>query len=100
MTSLSPAAKQLLLALGAGATLKSHRDLDGNKQYRLHPLHAEESKAVAWQTVELLREHALIDSNKKFPAATYLLTDRGRALVTRWGQDEDDLPLTARGWRE
>ncbi|HSM55559.1 MAG TPA: hypothetical protein VK879_05320 [Candidatus Sulfomarinibacteraceae bacterium] len=98
--SLSPAAKQLLLALGSGATLKSHRDLDGNKQYRLHPLHGEASHSVEWQTVEQLREQQLIDSNKKFPAATYLLTDKGKALVTTWGKDKDDLPLTARGWRE
>lgn len=98
--SPSLAAKQLLLALGSGATLKSHRDLDGNKQYRLHPLGDDAWRVVDWQTVELLREQQLIDSNKKFPAATYLLTDTGRALVTRWGQDEDDLPLTARGWQE
>ena len=83
-----------------GATLKSHRDLDGNKQYRLHPLHGGGSVTVDWQTMDVLRDQDLIDSNKKFPAATYLLTDKGKALVADWGQDAGDLPLTARGWRE
>lgn len=49
-------------------------------------------------TVQALHERDLIDSNKKFPAATYLLTDKGKEIVTHLGQDPDDLPLTARGW--
>ena len=88
-----------MLAIAEGWTLKSHRYLDGRKEYRLHPLGDGEAEAVAWETVEALRERKLIDSNKKFPAATYLLTDRGREIVERSGLLPEQRPLTASGWR-
>lgn len=96
--------KVVLLALAAGSTLKSHRYLDGRKEYRLHPLAEEEVKTVASETMERLRERALIDSNKKFPAATYLLTDRGKAAVAQLaeqqGQETKEAgPLTTSGWQ-
>ena len=75
---LSPAQSELLQALAHGLTLKSHRDLEGRKEYRLHALDGH-SAAVAWEDVEALQSAGLIDSNKKFPAATYWLTDTGRA---------------------
>lgn len=100
---LSPAEKRVLRALVTGATLKSHRYLDGRKEYRLHPLSGEAARAVSWETVDHLREQALIDSNKKFPAATYLLTARGKALaealLAEAGSDAaGESPLTATGW--
>ena len=88
----------VLCALGAGWTLKSHRDLEGSKRYRLHSLHGETARTVAWETVASLRARNLIDSNKKFPAATYLLTDRGRDVLTALSGSDHDLPLTATGW--
>lgn len=91
--------KAVVQALAGGWTLKSHRYLDGSKEYRLHPLGDTEAIAVAWETVEALRGQALIDSNKKFPAATYLLTDRGRALAAQLAASGEELPLTASGWR-
>jgi hypothetical protein len=77
---LSEAHKRVLLALGGRCALKSHRDVEGGKVYRLHPLdgHAE---AVARSTVEYLQGHGLIDSNKKFPAATYWLTEKGKVVA-------------------
>ncbi len=77
---LTPAQVELLQAIAQGLTLKSHRDLDGHKEYRLHTL-AGQSSLIAWEDVEALQAAGLIDSNKKFPAATYWLTDRGRAQL-------------------
>ena len=63
-----------------GRTLKAHRYLDGTKEYRLHDTR-HQSETVDRQTVEALVEQGLIDSNKKFPAATYWLTSAGRAQL-------------------
>ncbi len=95
---LSEAERHVLLALAAGWVLKSHRELDGSKVYKLHPLDEQEPQPVSWETMDRLREAGLIDSNKKFPAATYLLTDRGREVVSRLGDGDGTLPLTASGW--
>jgi hypothetical protein len=75
---LTSAQIELLQAIADGLTLKSHRDLEGHKEYRLHALHGL-ATLVAWEDVEALQAAGLIDSNKKFPAATYWLTDSGRA---------------------
>lgn len=75
---LTPTQVELLQAIANGLALKSHRDLEGNKQYRLHTL-AGQSMIVAWEVVEGLQSVGLIDSNKKFPSATYWLTGTGRA---------------------
>lgn len=93
---LSDAQKELLRALMAGATLKSHRDLDGQKSYRLHPLQGQAQEVPDAVVAGLKRQH-LIDSNQKFPAATYLLTEKGRGLAE--GLAESSLkPLTARNY--
>lgn len=97
---MTPAERHLLRTLAAGWTLKAHRTLDGEKKYRLHPLHEEQPQQVEQEAVESLREQGLIDSNKKFPAATYLLTDKGRQALIELGEDVENLPLTARGWQE
>lgn len=75
---LIPAQVELLQAIASGSTLKSHRDLEGHKEYRLHTLDGQ-SLIVAWEHVEALQSAGLIDSNKKFPSAAYWLTDAGRA---------------------
>ena len=75
---LIPAQVELLQAIANGLTLKSHRDLEGRKEYRLHALDGH-STLVPWKDVEALHSAGLIDSNKKFPAATYWLTAAGRA---------------------
>ncbi len=72
---LTPAQRELLIAMRDGATLKIHRDLDGHKTHLLHPLHAG-PHPVASSLVESLRDLGLIQSNLKFPAATYILTDK------------------------
>ena len=70
----------MLQAMSGGWTLKAHRYLDGRKEYRLHSL-AGETTVVAPKTVQALADSGQIDSNKKFPAATFWLTDKGRAAV-------------------
>jgi hypothetical protein len=78
---LTPAQVELLQAIANGLTLKSHRDLEGHKEYRLHTLDGQ-AALVAWEVVEALQSAGLIDSNKKFPAATYWLTNSGRAHLS------------------
>ncbi len=77
---LSEAHKKVLQALADGWSLKSHRYLSGVKVYQLHPLDGA-PQTVERSTVDFLCEHHLIDSNKKFPSATYWLTEAGRELI-------------------
>jgi uncharacterized protein YjhX (UPF0386 family) len=78
--TLSIAEQQVLRALIQGCTLKSHRYLDGQKVCQLHPLDGP-PQTVDKAVVDSLKRRQLIDSNKKFPAATYLLTDRGKEMA-------------------
>lgn len=66
--------------MSSGSTLKAHRYLDGTKEYRLHTIDRP-AEIVERSIVELLQEQGLIDSNKKFPTATYWLTEAGRARL-------------------
>lgn len=77
---LSQTQQYALLALASGHFLKSHRDVDGRKVYRLHALDGTH-QPLRRATVEALSERGLIDSNKKFPAATYWLTEAGKRAV-------------------
>ena len=77
---LSTTQRYIICAIYQGSTLKSHRYLDGKKVYRLHPLDGP-AKGVNRLSVQVLRLRGLIHSNQKFPAATYLLTEKGRRLA-------------------
>ncbi len=79
---LSPPQRALLRVLLDGATLKAHRYLDGTKMHQLHALDGTTTD-VPESLVEALKRRRLIESNKKFPAATYLLTERGRRVGQR-----------------
>ena len=79
---LSPNQEKLLLDIATGGTLKAQRDLEGNKRYWLRELNGEQH-AILDQDIEILKRAQLIDSNMKFPAATYLLTDNGSRFVER-----------------
>ncbi len=74
---LTAAQNHVLRALAAGCALKSHRHLDGRKEYRLHPLDIA-SVDVAVDVMTFLKDHDLIESNKKFPVASYVLTQKGK----------------------
>jgi len=82
---LTNSQKQLLLAIADGNFLKAHRDVDGGKVYKLHPLEGE-AQTVASAEVEALYQARLIDSNKKFPAATFWLTEKGKETIARLRQ--------------
>ena len=77
---LSTPQKQLLQALANGLRLKDHRDLDGRKTYVLHQAD-DTGTPVAASDVEALVDAGLISSNKKFPAATYWLTEAGKQVA-------------------
>lgn len=80
MPDLTPNQRALLVAMAAGHRLKDHRDIDGHKRYALHQ--ADDAEApIDPADVEALVEAGLISSNKKFPAATYWLTEAGRAIA-------------------
>jgi hypothetical protein len=78
--------RTLLGALLGGCHLKVHRTVDGTKTYRLHGLQPadEPGQAAACgqelpaARVEFLEHGGYLQSNMKFPAATLLLTERGR----------------------
>jgi hypothetical protein len=79
---ISAEQRDILNAIANGWTLKAHRYVDGRKEYRLHPLRGE-AAAVSPAAVAALVQAGLIDSNKKFPAATFWLTERGRGTAPR-----------------
>jgi hypothetical protein len=83
------AQRDLVRAMRDGATLKVHRDLDGHKTLLLHPL-AGDPLPIPADLVESLRGAGFIQSNLKFPAATYVLTDRALdALATLEGDTDE-----------
>lgn len=88
------AERALLTALLGGAVLKAHRDLDGTKIHKLHQPN-QSPIVVNESTVRRLEQQQLIQSNLKFPAATYLLTEQGAALA-REHAGEQGAPLTVR----
>ena len=79
--------RRILGALGQGWALKSHRYLDGTKTFRLH------APDGAWETVSAgavarLQRRRLLQTNHKFPAGTFLLTDKGRELAARLSRQD------------
>jgi hypothetical protein len=70
---LSQAQREILEAMTRGELLRSHRDIEGNKAFRLHQTGGQ-WRPVNADDVHKLRAAGLIDSNKKFPVATFWLT--------------------------
>jgi hypothetical protein len=89
---LSNVHEYILHALIDGATLKAHRYLDGAKLYKLHPLDGP-AEPVERETVDHLKQQGLIKSNMKFPAATYLLTEKGKEVAISVA-DPERMPLS------
>jgi len=77
---LSSADYELMSQLSHGWTLKSHRNIDGEKRYALYDLEGGES-AVEYAQVQKLLKLKIISTNQKFPAATFLLTNLGQKLT-------------------
>jgi hypothetical protein len=80
--SLSAEQQRVLRLMAEGWTLKAHRYLDGRKVYQLHAL-AGGAQPVRAATVEALVAAGLLDSNKKFPAATFWLTPAARQQLAK-----------------
>ncbi len=78
---LTPAQGQHLAAMLQGQSLKSHRDIDGRKVYKLHDLEGT-SVVIAPDRVESLRQAGYMETNHKFPVATYWLTESGKAAAS------------------
>jgi hypothetical protein len=93
---LSKLHQKVLRRLIEGCTLKSHRYLDGQKIYKLHPLGGP-PEIIDKTTIDFLKKHHLIDSNQKFPAATYLLTNKGQELATSLSNAKTS-PLSAKNY--
>jgi hypothetical protein len=74
---------QVLAALQTGHHLKVHRTVDGQKAYRLHRADGSVAGAVSAATVDGLERGGFVESNMKFPAATFLLTEKGGAAAAR-----------------
>ncbi|MBL8046052.1 MAG: hypothetical protein JNL09_05900 [Anaerolineales bacterium] len=72
---------RLLKAIAAGHTLKAHRDIEGHKEFRLHFIDGRPPETLERHWVDKLAEAGLIDSNKKFPAATFWLTEKGHSII-------------------
>ena len=70
--------RSLIRAIAHGDRLMDHRDIEGRKWFALHNPDGA-STPVDDRLVHGLIERGLISSNKKFPAATYWLTDRAHA---------------------
>ena len=77
MPKLTLVELNLLQAMANGYTLKSHRYLDGTKVHQLHALDGSIAEVLR-ESVAALVENRLIDDNKKFPAATFWLTEAGQ----------------------
>jgi hypothetical protein len=87
--------RQILQFMQMGWTLKSHRYLNGSKVYRLHSLGGEAVEVRNGVVAGLLRR-GLLHSNQKFPAATFLLSDRGEQVLRHFATPSYPLPLTSR----
>lgn len=98
-TQLSDEQAALLVALQQGALLKVHRTVDGEKVYRLQPEQTGAAvQAIAPALVDRLIGLELLQSNMKFPAATFLLTDAGVALA-RQLSGTANTPIGPRNYR-
>lgn len=77
---LTESQRRIMLAMARGLRLKDRRDIEGHKTYALH-YPDNRSEPVNPADVAALVELGLISSNKKFPSATYWLTEAGRAVI-------------------
>ncbi len=84
--SFSGPQRRLLAQIAGGARLKDHRDIEGGKRYAL-TVDTSDVIVVKAGLVEGLVERGLIDSNKKFPSATYWLTDAGKRAAADMAAD-------------
>jgi hypothetical protein len=91
---LSDQQQRTLIAVYQGVALRSQRDIEGGKVYELR---SETSVTpIALKTVLGLRKKRLIETNHKFPSATYLLTTRGESIAMKLTDGQGSNPVSAR----
>ena len=90
---------EVLELLLQGWSLRSHRDLEGNKRYELHALSGEK-QLVSLDVVQKMRQKRLIETNHKYPTATFLLTGHGEKVAQHLHGKLSNQPLTARKFTE
>ena len=88
--------RSVLEWMAHGAVLKIHRDVDGSKRYLVHPLDGAPIP-IGSVTISRMKRTGLICSNQKFPASTYLLTEKALALLNLTEQD-GPIPISPRGF--
>lgn len=88
--------QMILAAVFQGAALRSHRDLEGNKVYLLHFGEGEEKREIGRKATLDLRTKRLIETNHKFPSATFLLTTRGNTIGAKLANGKGSNPTSAR----
>jgi hypothetical protein len=86
---------EILRAMSSGCSLRIHRTIDGVKVHRLHALDGSQ-RDVDGKSVRSLAALGMIQSNQKFPVATYLLTEAGLAQAGA-SEEPGSLPLIATG---
>lgn len=86
--------QQLLIAVFQGAALRSQRDIEGGKVYELRG--EAERQSVSRKVVLDLRKKRLIETNHKFPSATFLLTTEGLHIAAQLTNGQGSNPVSAR----
>ncbi len=76
--------EKLLAAIHLGSQLKVHRSIDGEKIYQLHTSDNSVSQPVSDAVVRLLERQGYVKSNMKFPAATFMLTEKGTQTAVQY----------------
>ena len=90
---------ELLSLLMQGWSLRSHRDIEGHKRFELRSLSGE-TQPVSLDVVQKMRKKRLIETNHKFPSATFLLTGHGEQVAQTVCDAISNRPLTARKFTE
>ena len=89
---LSAEEQQTLVAVHHGDALRSQRDIEGQKRYELR---GDSTVCVSREAVLNLRKKRLVETNHKFPSATFLLTTRGREIAMILTDDAGSNPVGA-----
>ncbi len=90
---LTDGQQQILIAVFQGAALRSQRDIEGGKIYELRG--ELEAQPIPRKTVLDLRKKRLIETNHKFPSATFLLTSHGKQIAAQLTNGQGSNPVSA-----
>lgn len=86
--------QQIVIAVFQGSALRSQRDIEGGKIYELRGKTS--SQPIPRKIVLDLRKKRLIETNHKFPSATFLLTTDGLKIAAQLTNSQGSNPVSAR----